>query len=28
MGMFEQEPTTLEEYNNYLQSIGINKRAV
>ena len=28
MGFGEQEPTTLEEYNNYLQSLGINQRAV
>jgi|VirMetMinimDraft_7_1064189.scaffolds.fasta_scaffold39299_2 hypothetical protein len=28
MGFSEQEPTTLEEYNNYLQSLGINQRAV
>ena len=28
MGFNEQEPTTLEEYNNYLQSLGINQRIV
>jgi hypothetical protein len=28
MGMFDQEPTTLEEYNEFLESLGINQRAV
>jgi hypothetical protein len=28
LGFGEQEPTTVEEYNNYLQSIGINQRIV
>jgi len=28
MGFFEQEPTTLEEYNEFLESLGINQRAV
>jgi hypothetical protein len=28
LGFGEQEPTTIEEYNNYLQSIGINQRIV
>jgi len=27
-GFGQQEPTTVEEYNNYLQSIGINQRIV
>jgi hypothetical protein len=28
LGFGQQEPTTVEEYNNYLQSIGINQRMV
>ena len=28
MGMFEQEPTTVEEYNKYLESIGLNQKII